>query len=88
MKIRALLSILFVIATTFSVIHEVEHIMHTDGYTCEVCIVDNHLVSADIISKTQYIEISHFEKISQKNLLSTLHVKATSNQNRAPPFIS
>ncbi|QOY54729.1 hypothetical protein HUE87_00315 [Candidatus Sulfurimonas marisnigri] len=88
MKIRVILSILFVIATTFSVIHEIEHIMHADGYTCEVCIVDNHSVSADIISKTQYTEIFHFEKISQNNLVSTLHVRTNHNQSRAPPLTS
>ena len=42
MKLRVLISILFIIATTFTAVHELEHIDgEHDSSTCEVCIVDN-----------------------------------------------
>lgn len=87
MKIRILLTILFIITTTLSAMHEIKHIQEGSDFTCEVCIVDNHS-AADIVESSEKIEIFHHEKISQNNLISNLHVKTRSNQNRAPPVLS
>lgn len=88
MKLNVLLSILFAIVTTFTAIHEVEHIAHDDSSTCLVCHVNNNLASADVIDKPDIVEIVHFEKITQNYKISNLHVKDKSNLSRAPPFIS
>ena len=89
MKLRILISLLFVIATTFTAIHELEHIGgEHDSSSCQVCIVDNHSVSADITNAISYdIDVS-FENIVLKNQLLTTHIKKTSNHSTAPPKIS
>lgn len=88
MKLNILLSILFIIVTTLSAGHEVEHITLDDDSSCLVCTVNNNLISADIIDISQTVEIIRFEKISQNNFISTLHIKERNNQNRAPPSLS
>lgn len=88
MKLNVLLSILFAIVTTFTAIHEVEHIAHDDSSSCLVCHVNNNLASADVIDKPEAIEIVRFEKIAQNYQISNLHVKNKSNLSRAPPSIS
>ncbi|MBT5935131.1 hypothetical protein [Sulfurimonas sp.] len=88
MKLNVLLSIFFIIVTTLSAAHEVEHIMLDDDSSCLVCNVNNNLISADVIDISQLVEIIHFEKISQNNFISTLHIKDRNNQNRAPPSVS
>ena len=88
MKLRVLISIFFIIATTLSAIHELEHIAHDDDSACLVYHVNDNLTSVDIIDEIENIEILHFEEIVQKSQISNLHVKSKSNQNRAPPKLS
>ncbi|EQB39088.1 hypothetical protein M947_07970 [Sulfurimonas hongkongensis] len=89
MKLRLLISFLFIIATTVTAIHELEHIGHEhDSSTCQVCIVDNHSVSADIIDDFTEIEIVKFSEISSTLLVKLTHTKDHSYQTRAPPFNS
>ena len=89
MKLRLLVSILFVIATTATAVHELEHINgEHSASSCQVCIVDDHSVSADAVEKFKEIELFKFEEISPNNLVYTIHNKNHSYQNRAPPFIS
>ena len=88
MKLRVLISIFFIIATTFATIHEVEHIEHGDDSSCLVCHVGDNLASADVIDKDTSVEIFHFENIVQNTQISNLHVKKSTNQNRAPPVLS
>jgi len=87
MKLRILLSIFFIIVTTFTAVHELKHIYVDDSSSCSVCIVD-HLVSADINDEVKEVEVFRFEKISHDNLVSHLYIKEKNNQNRAPPQIS
>ena len=84
MKLRLLISALFIIATTATAIHEIEHIGH-DSSTCQVCIVDNHSVSADIIVNFTEIEIVKFSEINSTVLEKFSHIKDHSYQTRAPP---
>ncbi|MCK9453734.1 hypothetical protein [Sulfurimonas sp.] len=88
MKLNVFLSILFAIVTSFSAIHEVEHITHDDSSTCLVCTVNNNLVSTDAVKFALDIEILHFEDIVQNDLISYPQARTNSNQNRAPPKIS
>lgn len=88
MKLRLLISILFVIATTATAIHELEHINGHDSSTCQVCIVDNHSVSADIIDNFTDVEIIRFSEISSTLLVKFSHTKNHSYQTRAPPLKS
>ncbi|MBU1995231.1 hypothetical protein KKC15_11050 [bacterium] len=88
MKFRVLLSLLFIIATTFTALHELKHIEHHDSSTCQVCIVDNHSVSADVVSNFKDIVLFSFEQISAQILVSNFSVKYHTNQSRAPPKIS
>lgn len=93
MKLRVLLSILFVVATTLTSIHELEHIYgdhndHDDG-SCQVCIVGSHLVSSDIIDNSfDYDLFVSFETIILKNQLEKLYYKKSDNHSNAPPQIS
>ena len=85
MKLRVLLSLLFIIATSFTAIHEVKHLVHGDDSSCLVCHVSDNLTSADIIDETKTVEIIHFEKVLESNTILTYHEKKHSNQDRAPP---
>ena len=89
MKLRLLISILFIIATTVTAIHELEHIHgeHSES-SCQICIVDDHSVSADAVEKFKEIELFKFESITPQNLVYTLQEKNHSYQNRAPPLKS
>jgi len=89
MKLRVLISILFIIATTLTALHEIEHIGgEHDSSSCQVCVVDNHSVSVDIIDEFQEVKLVKFEEITLANLVYTFHKKDHANQNRAPPFNS
>lgn len=86
MKLRVLISILFIIATTFVAIHEVEHISgEHDSSSCPICVADDHIVSADISDVSQlYIQIPHaIVKLQTKTLFS--HAKKSDNHSHAPP---
>jgi len=85
MKLKLLISLFFIIATTFISIHELEHIGHDDS-SCLICHTNNNLLSADIIDKLQDIEVFHFEKVLEKNFIVSSFAKKHSNQNRAPPL--
>lgn len=88
MKLRLLISILFVIATTATAIHELEHIHGENNSSCQVCIVDDHSVSADAVEKFKEVELFKFNSISPKNFVYAIHSKNHSYQNRAPPLKS
>ena len=89
MKLRLLISILFVIATTATAMHELEHIHGDhDANTCQVCIVDDHTVSADVVDELKGVELFKFEQIAVTNLVHRFHTKDHSYQNRAPPLKS
>ena len=89
MKLRLLISILFIIATTATAMHKIEHIHGDhDANTCQVCIVDNHSVSADVVDKFKGVELFKFEQIAATSLVCFLHTKDHSYQNRAPPLKS
>jgi len=51
MKLRVLLSIFFIIATSFTAIHEVQHFVDGDDTPCMVCHVNDNLTSADAMIK-------------------------------------
>lgn len=86
MKLRLLISFLFIIATTLAAIHEIEHISHEhDSSTCLICIVDNHSVSADIIDNFTEVETLRSSKISLALLVKLTYIKDHSYQTRAPP---
>lgn len=90
MKHNIFLAILFAIVTTFTALHGVEHIEHNENHdsaSCYMCHV-NGLESPDVISKPEFIEVIHFEKIKYTSLVFQLNFKIRSNQNRAPPILS
>ena len=88
MKLRILLSIFFLIATTLSAFHELEHITHDDTSSCMVYHVNDKLTPIDIIDIEKDVELFHFENITQHNQVLNPHVKNKSNPNRAPPITS
>jgi hypothetical protein len=88
MKFNLFLSMLFAIVTSFSAIHEVEHIQHNDSSSCLICTVNQNLVSDDAVKSVSDVELFHFEEIAHKAPISYLHIKTNSNQNRAPPSLS
>lgn len=88
MKLRVILSLFFLITTTFASIHEVEHIVHSDDAPCLVCQISHNLSCGDVIEKAKEVEIIHFEKILQNTQTIKLRVSENSNQTRAPPALS
>lgn len=88
MKLRVILSIFFLITTTFASIHEVEHITHSDDLPCFVCQISDNLSCGDAIEKGKEVERINFEKIAQNTQIITQRIKENSNQTRAPPVIS
>jgi len=88
MKYSILISILFAIVTTFSAIHEVNHVYTQDTTECLVCVVDHNLVSADTIDSFKYLETLHFDKITPVVFISNFYNKKFTDQNRAPPSLS
>ena len=90
MKLRLLISLLFVIGTTITALHELEHINgEHDSSTCKVCTVDNHSVSADIIKdESSDIKTISFDVIAFENQIQDFHIKKTANHSNAPPKIS
>ena len=89
MKLRVLISFLFVVATTFAAVHELEHIdvEHHSSSTCMVCIVDHNLVSADNSSNIFFIELLYTKEISSNLNNFSFHIKKYDNHSNAPPFI-
>nr|WP_321267354.1 hypothetical protein [uncultured Sulfurimonas sp.] len=89
MKLRVFISILFIIATTALALHEIEHIHNgVDNSTCQICIVDHHSVSANIIDDFTQVEIIRFDEINSTHLAIQTHTKDHAYQTRAPPLKS
>ena len=89
MKLRVLISIFFIIATTFTALHEIEHATgEHDSSTCQICIVDDHTTSADILTQFTNITIFSFDDITSSNQYSYTHSKKSTNHSNAPPKIS
>ena len=89
MKLKVLISILFIIATTFTALHEIEHISgEHDSSSCQVCVVDDHSASADITDEYVNITLFSFDDITSQNQLTKTHTKKTTNHSNAPPKIS
>jgi len=88
MKLRLILSILFIIATTFTALHEIEHVKNHNSSTCQICIVDNHSVSGDIIVDFKEVELLSFEQIFLQTQILNFQTKQTTYKSRAPPLLS
>ncbi len=88
MKLKMLLSMLFLIVTTFSAVHEIEHIAHDDSSSCLVCHVNDNLVLADSIDKSKNIENFYFKIFLSNAQVLNPHIKKYTNQNQAPPSLS
>lgn len=86
MKLRLLISALFIIATTVTAVHEIEHLHNgVDSSSCQICIVDNHAVSADVVDNFTQVDIVRFSEIIPIPLVKHSHTKNHSYQTRAPP---
>jgi len=89
MKLRVLISLLFVIATTFASVHELEHIEHAnDDSKCLVCTVSHNFLSADINSVDLSLEVFYIKEIESKPQVFNFYFKKTDNHSNAPPTIS
>lgn len=88
MKLNIILSLIFAIVTSFTAIHEVEHIAHEHDTSCLVCHVNNNLVPTDDIIKPIVVESIHFDKITYDDTLVAVYFQERNNQNRAPPSLS
>jgi len=85
MKLKVLLSLFFIIVTTFSAVHALEHITHDDDSACLTYHVNDNLGLVDIVDEAKDVEFLHFDYISHNSSISNLHEKDKSNPNRAPP---
>ena len=89
MKLRVLISILFIIATTLSALHELKHLDgEHNSLTCKVCVANSHAISADVIDTFHEVTPCKFQEIILPALVCKFHEKDTSYQSRAPPLKS
>ncbi|MEA3371976.1 MAG: hypothetical protein U9Q40_11610 [Campylobacterota bacterium] len=89
MKLRVLISLLFVIATTFAVVHETEHIMHDHGsMECEVCLVSQNMLSDDVNSDFSELELFLSDKTVFAVSGTYRYQAIISNYSNAPPQLS
>jgi hypothetical protein len=89
MKLRVLISLLFIIGTTFASIHELEHIGHDhDSSKCQVCTLSNNFLSADINTLQLSCELSFVKETEAEPKLFSFHFKQRDNHSNAPPSIS
>ena len=84
--IRSLLfTLLFVIATVSTALHELSPHHHSDS--CSVCMVDEHSLSADIVSDVTEESVL---LISEQYTSNTTHIQVKSTitlSARAPPIL-
>lgn len=86
MKLRVLLSLLFIIAITFASIHETKHIMHDhDSIECEICTVSQNLLSDDVNSDFNELTLFSLEKITFTANSSYKYEAIITNYSNAPP---
>ncbi|WP_373071681.1 hypothetical protein [Sulfurimonas sp.] len=89
MKLRVLLSLLFVIATTLTAVHELEHVDNKhDSSKCLVCTVSHNFLSADIPTADFSLELDYTKEIISNFKVFVFKFTKTDNQSNAPPFIS
>ncbi len=87
MKLRVIISIFFIIATLFISVHEIEHITgEHESASCQICIVDDHTFSSDIIEPFKEMIAITFDITTLKYELLTSHLKISANHSNAPPF--
>ena len=90
MKLSALLSILFIITTTLSALHELEHITHDhdSDASCLVYHINDKLSPVDIETADLDNFLHTFEVILLEKQLHNNHTKKSTNHATAPPYIS
>ena len=86
MKTNLILSLLFAIVTTYSALHEIEHITH-DEVSCSVFHINN-LVPLDVVAQSSFVKIVNFDKVISEKSFIKLYFKTRDNQNRGPPLLS
>lgn len=85
---RILIIIFFIIATTASALHELTHIENHDSSSCQICVVDEHSVSADIVTDVASDICFSVESSSSQVKRSNPHAKKVANHSQAPPLVS
>lgn len=91
MKLKVLvLSILFIITTTLSALHELEHITHDheSDPSCLVYHINDKLSPIDLEKVDLDTLLYTFETIPLHSQLQTRHTKKSTNHATAPPFLS
>lgn len=89
MKLRVLISLLFVVATTLSVLHELEHIKGgNSSSTCLVCSVSHNFLSADTSKADISFDLVYTKEIITNPKIFVFSFKKTDNHSNAPPYIS
>jgi len=92
MKIRlrlCLLSLLFILATTFASSHATKHIFSDhDSSECQICIVSQNLLSDDISIEFTELTLFHFGETAFLTNTSYKHKTLITKHSNAPPKIS
>ncbi len=88
MKLKLFITAFFIFATTLTALHELEHIEGHDASTCQICIVDNHNIFADVVHIIQDPQKLSHEEVLHQITLFYFQRKLSTNQNRAPPSFS
>lgn len=90
MKFNVLLAFIFAIVTSFTALHELEHIGHDHYDDKSECLIFHMsgLETVDLFPQPVITTLFHFDKIQSENLAVKLYYKEKNNQNRAPPSLS
>jgi len=92
MKIRFrlyLLSLLFILATTFASVHKTKHISCDHAATeCQICIVSQNLLSDDINIEFSELTLFHFGETAFLTNTSYKHKTLITKHSNAPPKLS
>jgi len=89
MKLRVLISLLFIIATTFASIHETEHIFDDhNSVECEICQVSHNMLSDDVNSDFSELTLFLSDKVRFIANSSYRYQAIISNYSNAPPKLS
>ena len=89
MKLKLLLSFLFVIATTFASVHETKHISFDhESSDCQICIVSQNLLSDDINIDFSELTLLQFGETTLIVNTSYKYKNLITKHSNAPPKIS
>lgn len=80
-----LLTLFFIITTSFAAIHETEHITHQDADVCLICTIADTFQSSDPVASDFDVNFVCCKKITYQNFHFKTNILIFQSPARAPP---